>query len=158
MVLRTLIDDYLGCRANKRRSPDSVHFELHWERDLARLLGDFNDRTLVSFLYAFVNPNPRDREVIRISTDIMTRQEIEDRRNVLHSLVRDREAKLKETDYVAAKIAEGAATKEEYAAVLSRRRTWRGEINDAEAGVAALDAEVPEDEDAVSAEATEGRP
>ena len=32
----------------------------------------------------------------------MTRQEIEDRRNVLHSLVRDREAKLKETDYVAA--------------------------------------------------------
>lgn len=64
MVLRTLIDDYLGCRANKRRSPDSVHFELHWERDLARLLGDFNDRTLVSFLYAFINPNPRDREVI----------------------------------------------------------------------------------------------
>ena len=64
MVLRILIDDYLGCRANKRRSPDSVHFELHWERDLVRLLGDFNDRTLVSFLYAFVNPNPRDREVI----------------------------------------------------------------------------------------------
>ena len=62
--MRTLIDDYLGCRANKRRSPDSVHFELHWERDLARLLEDFNDRTLVSFLYAFVNPNPRDREVI----------------------------------------------------------------------------------------------
>ena len=64
MVLRILIDDYLGCRANKRRSPDSVHFELHWERDLVRLLGDFNDRTLVSFLYAFVNPSPRDREVI----------------------------------------------------------------------------------------------
>lgn len=88
----------------------------------------------------------------------MTRQEIEDRKNVLFSLVRDREAKLKETDYVAAKIAEGAATKEEYAAVLSQRRAWRGEINEAEAEVAALDAEVPEDEDAVSAEATEGRP
>ena len=88
----------------------------------------------------------------------MTRQEIEDRRNALHSLVRDREAKLKETDYVAAKIAEGAATKEEYAAVLSQRSTWRREINEAEAGVAALDAEVPEDEDAISAEATEGRP
>lgn len=88
----------------------------------------------------------------------MIRQEIEDRKNVLFSLVRDREAKLKETDYVAAKIAEGAATKEEYAAVLSQRRAWRGEINEAEAGVAALDAEVPEDEDAISAEATEGRP
>lgn len=75
----------------------------------------------------------------------MKRQEIEDKKNVLHSLVRDREAKLKETDYVAAKIAEGAATKEEYAAVLSRRRAWRGEINEAEAGVAALDAEVPEE-------------
>ena len=60
----------------------------------------------------------------------MTRQEIEDRRNVLFSLVRDREAKLKETDYVAAKIAEGAATKEEYAAVLSKRRAWRGETPD----------------------------
>ena len=51
----------------------------------------------------------------------MTRQEIGDRRNVLHSLVRDREAKLKETDYVAAKIAEGAATKEGVA-----RRDQRG--------------------------------
>ena len=88
----------------------------------------------------------------------MTRQEIEDRKNVLFSLVRDREAKLKETDYVAAKIAEGAATKEEYAAVLAQRSTWRREINEAEAGGAARDAEVPEDEDAISAEATEGRP
>lgn len=88
----------------------------------------------------------------------MTRQEIEDRKNVLFFLVGDREAKLKETDYVAAKIAEGAATKEEYAAVLSQRSTWRREINEAEAGVAALNAEVPEDEDTVSAEATEGRP
>ena len=88
----------------------------------------------------------------------MTRQEIEDRKNVLFSLVRDREAKLKETDYVAAKIAAGAATKEEHAAVLPQRSTWRREINEAEAGVAALDAEAPEDEDAVSAEATEGRP
>lgn len=88
----------------------------------------------------------------------MTRQEIEDRRNVLHSLVRDREAKLRETDYVAAKIAEGAATKEEYAAVLAERRAWRREINEAEAGVAALDAEIPEDEDAVPADVQEGRP
>ena len=87
----------------------------------------------------------------------MTRQEIEDRRNVLYSLVGDREAKLKETDYVAAKIAEGAATKEEYAAVLSRRRAWRGEINEAEAGVAALDAEVPEDEDMSLGNITEGQ-
>lgn len=87
----------------------------------------------------------------------MTRQEIEDRRNVLFSLVRDREAKLKETDYVAAKIAEGAATKEEYAAALSQRSAWRAEINEAEAGVAALDAEVPEDADPVPGDVQEGR-
>ena len=60
-------------------------------------------------------------------------------------------------DFVAAKIAEGAATKEEYAAVLSRRRAWRGEINEAEAGVAALDAEVPEDEDMSLGNITEGQ-
>ena len=64
MELEKLIEAYLGCRANKRRSLDSVHFELHWERDLVRLLGDFNDRSLVPFLYAFINPVPRPREVI----------------------------------------------------------------------------------------------
>lgn len=64
MELEKLIEAYLGCRANKRRSLDSVHFELHWERDLVRLLEDFNDRSLVPFLYAFINPVPRPREVI----------------------------------------------------------------------------------------------
>lgn len=88
----------------------------------------------------------------------MTKQEIGDRRNVLFSLVRDREAKLKESDYVAAKIAEGAATAEEYADVLSRRRAWRAEINDAEAGLAALDTEIPDDEDAVTADVMEEQP
>lgn len=69
----------------------------------------------------------------------MKRQEIEDRKNVLFSLVRDREAKLRETDYVAAKIAEGAATPEEYAEVLAERRKARKEINDAQAEIAKLE-------------------
>lgn len=69
----------------------------------------------------------------------MTRQEIEGRRNVLSSLILDREAKLKETDYVAAKIAEGAATPEEYADVLAERRKARKEINDAQAEIAKLE-------------------
>lgn len=64
MDTKTLIDAYLGCRSNKRRSPDSVYFELHWERDLKRLEEDFADRSLVSLLYAFVAPRPRPREVI----------------------------------------------------------------------------------------------
>lgn len=69
----------------------------------------------------------------------MKRQEIEGRRNVLSSLILDREAKLRETDYVAAKIAEGAATPEEYAEVLAERRKARKEINDAQAEIAELE-------------------
>lgn len=34
------------------------------------------------------------------------------------------------TDYVAAKIAEGVATREEYESVLSQRQRWRDEINE----------------------------
>ena len=69
----------------------------------------------------------------------MTRQEIEDRKNVLSSLILEREAKLRETDYVAAKIAEGAATPEEYAEGLAERRKARKEINDAQAEIAGLE-------------------
>ena len=37
--------------------------------------------------------------------------------------------KLSDTDYVACKIAEGAATREEYADILIERQKWREEIN-----------------------------
>ena len=42
-------------------------------------------------------------------------------------------AKLAVTDYIAAKIAEGAATKEEYAEKLAERAEWRTKINELEA-------------------------
>ena len=38
--------------------------------------------------------------------------------------------KLADTDYIAAKIAEGAATKEEYAEKVSERESWRARINE----------------------------
>lgn len=41
--------------------------------------------------------------------------------------------KLRDTDYVIAKIAEGVATKEEYADVLANRAKWRKKINELEA-------------------------
>lgn len=41
--------------------------------------------------------------------------------------------KLRDTDYVIAKIAEGVATKEEYADVLANRAEWRKKINELEA-------------------------
>ena len=41
--------------------------------------------------------------------------------------------KLAETDYIACKIAEGVATKEEYAEAIEQRQIWREEINELEA-------------------------
>lgn len=52
-------------------------------------------------------------------------------KNVQYSLIRDREAKLKEHDYVSAKIADGRATKEEYAEIISEKNVWAKQINDA---------------------------
>lgn len=40
--------------------------------------------------------------------------------------------KLESTDYIAAKIAEGAATKEEYEEQIRERQEWRREINELE--------------------------
>lgn len=37
--------------------------------------------------------------------------------------------RLSETDYIAAKLAEGAATREEYADLIAQRQAWREEIN-----------------------------
>ena len=48
--------------------------------------------------------------------------ENEARLNALHQL-------LERTDYIAAKIAEGSATREEYADMIAQRQAWRTEIN-----------------------------
>lgn len=42
-------------------------------------------------------------------------------------------AQLRETDYAVIKIAEGAATTEEYSEVIAQRETWRARINELEA-------------------------
>ena len=76
----------------------------------------------------------------------MTRQEIEDSRNMLASLILDREAKLKEHDYVSAKIADGRATANEYAEVIASKNRWAEEVNEAMAEMARLDGITPEDE------------
>lgn len=43
-------------------------------------------------------------------------------------------AKLSATDYAVIKIAEGAATKEDYADLIAQRQAWRAEINELEGG------------------------
>jgi RNA-directed DNA polymerase len=58
-----LMAAYRTARSNKRRSADSVEFEINAERNLCRLLRDINDRTLRPTAYTFVTMNPRPREI-----------------------------------------------------------------------------------------------
>ena len=76
----------------------------------------------------------------------MTRQEIEDSKNMLASLILDREVKLKEHDYVSAKIADGRATADEYAEVIASKNRWAEEVNEAMAEMTRLDGITLEDE------------
>ena len=46
--------------------------------------------------------------------------------------IRELKAKLSETDYAVVKIAEGAATSEEYSEVIAQREAWRARINELE--------------------------
>ena len=79
----------------------------------------------------------------------MKQSEITEAINAQENIVLDREARLTSTDYIAAKIAEGKATKTEYADKIAERQQWRDDINAANAEVERLKAIEPEpDEDA----------
>ena len=83
----------------------------------------------------------------------MKQSEIIEAINAQQSIILDREARLTATDYIAAKIAEGKATKTEYADKIAQRQQWRDEINAANAEIERLKSlepdpeEVPEMED-----------
>ena len=49
--------------------------------------------------------------------------------------IKELKKNLSKTDYITAKIAEGAATKEEYADVIAQRQAWRDEINELEKNI-----------------------
>ena len=70
----------------------------------------------------------------------MTQAEIVEAKNEQYSIILDREAKLSSTDYIAAKIAEGKATQEEYAKKIEERQAWRDDINAAQAKIDRLKA------------------
>ena len=74
----------------------------------------------------------------------MTQAEINEAINAQQSIILDREARLTTTDYIAAKIAEGKATRTEYAATITQRQTWRDDINAANAEIERLKAIEPE--------------
>lgn len=77
----------------------------------------------------------------------MKQQEIMDARQRQEEIILDRKTRLSSTDYIAAKIAEGAAKKSEYSEQLAQRQQWRDDINAASERLAELEAEVPEEED-----------
>ena len=77
----------------------------------------------------------------------MKQAEIIEAINAQESIILDREAKLSATDYIAAKIAEGKATKTEYADKIAQRQTWRDDINAANAEIERLKAMEPDPED-----------
>ena len=76
----------------------------------------------------------------------MTQVEIFEAINAQDTIILDREAKLTATDYIAAKIAEGKATKTEYAAKIAERQQWRDDINAAQAEIERLKALEPDPE------------
>ena len=77
----------------------------------------------------------------------MKQAEIIEAINAQESIILDREGKLSSTDYIAAKLAEGKATQEEYADKIAQRQAWRDDINAAQAEIERLEALEPEHED-----------
>lgn len=77
----------------------------------------------------------------------MKKEEIQQLKNVEQHKIHEAEAYLQSTDYIALKIAEGAATKQEYYEKIELRQECRDNINAAKARIAELDAIVPEDDE-----------
>ena len=76
----------------------------------------------------------------------MKKYEIDALINEQQTIILDREGKLTTTDYIAAKIAEGKATQEEYADKIAERQQWRDDINAAKDEIERLEAIEPEPE------------
>lgn len=57
------ITAYMRSRSNKRRSVDQAEFELHWERNLLRLMKDVENRSSQPSAYMFISMHPKPREV-----------------------------------------------------------------------------------------------
>ena len=77
----------------------------------------------------------------------MKQDEIQQLINEQYTIILDRESRLTSTDYIAAKIAEGKATQEEYADKIAERQTWRDDINAAQDEIKRLEELEPEQDD-----------
>lgn len=77
----------------------------------------------------------------------MTRDERQALINEQWNRRHEAEGKLKASDYIANKIAEGKATAEEYADQIDLRQSWRDEINAAADEIERLEGIEPEEEE-----------
>ncbi len=77
----------------------------------------------------------------------MKKYEIDALINEQQTIILDRESKLTSTDYIAAKIAEGKATKTEYADKIAERQQWRDDINAAKDEIERLETLEPDPEE-----------
>ena len=71
MKLEDIIEAYMVARKNKRKSPDQVEFELHWELNCVMLCEAVNNRCYQPTAYTFVADHPKPREVF--ASDMSTR-------------------------------------------------------------------------------------
>lgn len=79
----------------------------------------------------------------------MKQNEIQQLINEQYTIILDRESRLTSTDYIAAKIAEGKATQEEYADKIAERQTWRDDINAAQDEIKRLEELEPEQDELI---------
>ena len=79
----------------------------------------------------------------------MKQDEIQQLINEQYTIILDRESRLTSTDYIAAKIAEGKATQEEYADKIAERQTWRDDINAAQDEIKRLEELEPEQDELI---------
>lgn len=69
MTLEDAYEAYMACRSSKRRSHDSVMYEVHCERNLMRLVRAVNNRDLTPSFFCFIVRKPRPREVFASDYD-----------------------------------------------------------------------------------------
>lgn len=71
VTLEDITIAYLKARANKRRSRDSVAFEMNYESNLVKLWKSINEKTFkADNNYAFVVTYPKPREIFATSMDV----------------------------------------------------------------------------------------
>ena len=71
IYLDDIINAYFRARKNKRKSPDQVKFEMHWEKNCVQIYDNIINRTLNPTAYTFICDKPRPREVF--ASDMSTR-------------------------------------------------------------------------------------